>query len=220
MKIYAHYGHKEFILCLGYKGEIIKDYFRNYHWNTSDVTIQLGRHPSIQYHTNHDEEDWTVTMLDTGQKTETGGRLKRALPYVEDDTFLLTYGDGLTTHDVNASIAFHREHGAAATLTAVTPSGRFGELDIDGNTVRGFREKPEGSTEFINGGFFVMDKSIDGYLSGDDCVLERAPLQALAAAGELNAFRHEGFWQCMDTYREYTHLNQLWDEGRAAWKVW
>src|SRR6185436_9041598 len=135
MKTYARFGHKEFILCLGYKGEVIKDYFRNYHWNTSDVTLRLGRTPKITYHTQHDEEDWSVTLLDTGQETQTGGRLRRALHFIENDTFLFTYGDGLTDSDINASIDFHHKHGAIGTVTAVQPSGRFGELALDGHTI-------------------------------------------------------------------------------------
>ncbi len=220
MKIYAHYGHTEFILCLGYKGEIIKDYFRNYDWNVSDVTIRLGSPPSVQFHRRETPENWTVTLVDTGRETQTGGRLKRALPLIDDDTFLFTYGDGLANCDINEEIAFHRGHGRLATVTAVAPFGRFGELDLDGNTVKGFREKPETEREFINGGFFVMQREIGEYLTGDDCVLERDPMQRLAGDGQLMAFRHRGFWQCMDTYREYTHLNRLWNEGRAEWKVW
>src|SRR5882757_2297858 len=141
MKTYAHHGHKEFILCLGYKGEVIKDYFRNYHWNTSDVTLRLGKTPKITYHSNHDEEDWSVTLVDTGQETQTGGRLKRALPFIDSETFLLTYGDGLTNSDINESIRCHADHGAIATVTAVKPTGRFGELALDGQTIVAFKEK-------------------------------------------------------------------------------
>lgn len=220
MKIYAHYGHTDFILCLGYKGEVIKDYFRNYDWNTSDVTIRLGKAPEVQFHRPRKSDDWTVTLIDTGQTTQTGGRLRRALRHIPDETFLFTYGDGLINSDINASIDFHRRHGRVATVTAVAPRGRFGELDIDGNTVRGFREKPEDEREFINGGFFVMDRAIGEYLTGDDCVLEQTPMQRLASEGKLQGFRHRGFWQCMDTYREYTYLNRLWAENRAEWRVW
>src|ERR1043166_3283415 len=220
MKIYAQFGHKEFILCLGYKGEMIKEYFRNYHWNTSDVTIRLGASPKIRYHSRHDEEDWLVTLLDTGAATQTGGRLKRALRYVEDDTFLFTYGDGLIDSDMNASIQFHRDQGnPVATVTAVKPVGRFGDLTIETNRVSSFQEKPVRQITYISGGFFVMNKRINDYLTGDDCILEREPLSALAAEGQLMAFCHDGFWQCMDTFREQQLLTELWESGQAPWKI-
>jgi glucose-1-phosphate cytidylyltransferase len=219
MKLYARHGHKEFILCLGYKGEVIKDYFRNYLWNTSDVTLKLGRNPQIRYHSNHEEEDWTVTLLETGLETQTGGRLRRALPFIEDETFLFTYGDGLSDSDINASIAFHREHGAVATMTAVKPSGRFGELAMDGRTITAFREKPEQESSYINGGFMVLDKRVAGYLDDSDtCVFERGPLERLTREGQLKAYCHDGFWQCMDTYREQQMLDQMWRSGNAPWK--
>lgn len=221
MKTYAHYGHKEFILCLGYKGEVIKDYFRNYQWNTSDVTLRLGRTPKIIYHTQHDEEDWTVTLLDTGLETQTGGRLRRALPFIDADNFLFTYGDGLTNSDLNASIAFHQQQGAIGTLTAVRPSGRFGELAMNDDTITAFQEKPDREKAFINGGYFVMSRGISNYLdAGDACVLERGPLERLTQDGQLKAYCHDGFWQCMDTYREYEMLNKMWASGNAPWKVW
>jgi glucose-1-phosphate cytidylyltransferase len=221
MKLYAHHGHKEFILCLGYKGEVIKDYFRNYLWNTSDVTLQLGRNPKIRYHNTHDEEDWTVTLLETGLETQTGGRLRRALTHVHEDDFLFTYGDGLTDSDINASIAFHRQHGALATLTAVRPSGRFGELAMDGRTITAFREKPDQEKAYISGGFMVLNKKVAGYLDeADNCVFERGPMERLASEGELKAYVHDGFWQCMDTYREQQMLDKMWSSGGAAWKVW
>jgi glucose-1-phosphate cytidylyltransferase len=220
MKLYAHHGHKEFILCLGYKGEVIKDYFRNYHWNTSDVTLKLGRNPQIRYHNTHDEEDWTVTLLDTGAETQTGGRLRRALAHVPDDTFLFTYGDGLTDSDISASVRFHQQHGKLATVTAVRPSGRFGELAMDGHTITGFNEKPEQESTFVNGGFFVLNRRIAEYLDNDACVFERAPLERLAREGNLQAYQHQGFWQCMDTYREQQMLEKLYLSGQAPWKVW
>jgi glucose-1-phosphate cytidylyltransferase len=198
MKIFAARGHKDFILCLGYKGEIIKEYFRNYHWNTSDVTLTLGAQPKVRYHSTHDEEDWTVTLLETGLQTQTGGRLKRALPFVEDDNFLMTYGDGLTDSDVNAAIRLHEESGRTATLTAIQPAGRFGELGLNQEVVTEFREKPVTEDGFINGGFFVF----------------------LAKEGQLNAYRHRGFWQCMDTYREQQMLEAMWQSGKAPWKTW
>ncbi len=220
MKIYAHHGHKEFILCLGYKGEIIKEYFRNYHWNTSDVTLKLGARPHITYHNAHDEEDWTVTLLDTGQETQTGGRLRRALPHVKGDTFLFTYGDGVTDSDINASIQFHQQHGAVGTVTAVNPTGRFGELAMDGQTITGFHEKPAKEKAFISGGFFVLNKRVGDYLDNDACVLEKSPLEQLAREGQLRAYQHDGFWQCMDTFREQELLNRMWSSGQAPWKVW
>jgi glucose-1-phosphate cytidylyltransferase len=220
MKTYAHHGHKEFILCLGYKGEAIKDYFRNYHWNTSDVTLSLGAKPKIKYHTQHSEEDWTVTMIDTGQNTMTGGRLKRVLPYIKDDTFLLTYGDGVTDSDINASIAFHKKQKKILTITAVQPPGRFGDLEITNGTVTAFKEKPERQAGFINGGFFVVDRRVGQYLGDDTCVFENEPLDQLATEKQIVAYQHSGFWQCMDTYREQQLLTGLWNSGQAPWKVW
>ncbi len=220
MKLYAQQGHKEFVLCLGYKGQVIKDYFRNYHWNTSDVTLKLGRNPSTVYHNTHDEEDWTVTLVDTGQETQTGGRLRRALDFFKDESFLLTYGDGLTNHNIADSIAFHQAHKALATVTVVRPTGRFGELALDGQTITSFHEKPEKEQAFISGGFFVMNRRIADYLDGDACVLEKAPMERLAKEGQLKGFVHNGFWQCMDTLREQEYLNKLWASGQAPWKTW
>ncbi len=220
MKLYAHHGHRDFVLCLGYKGESIKDYFRNYQWNTSDVTIQLGAAPEIRYHNRHDEEDWKVTLVDTGQNTMTGGRLKRALRYVDDEEFLLTYGDGLSNCDINAAIALHRANNTIVTVTAVQPTGRFGDLTLEGNRITNFREKPEQEDVFINGGFFVMKRAIGEYLEGDGTVLEQEPLSRLAVAGQVGAYLHKGFWQCMDTYREQQLLTQMWQDGKAPWKIW
>jgi glucose-1-phosphate cytidylyltransferase len=219
MKTYAHYGHNDFILCLGYKGEMIKDYFRNYQWNTNDVTLRLGGKAEAIYHSQH-KEDWTVTLLDTGQKTQTGGRLRRALPYIESETFLFTYGDGLIDSDINRSIEYHRQHGCIATVTGVRPISRFGELGMIGDSVIAFREKPEKEGEFVSGGYFVMNKTIDDYLDGDETILESDSMERLAKDGQLKAFRHEGFWQCMDNYREMELLNRIWDSGRAPWKIW
>lgn len=220
MKLYSHFGHREFILCLGYKGEVIKEYFRNYHWNRSDVTLKLGANPEIQYLNTNREEDWTVTMIDTGLETMTGGRLGRVMPFIEDETFLLTYGDGLSDVDINETIRFHRERGSVVTLTAVHPTSRFGELRMDGDVIEKFHEKPEEETSFISGGFFVMNREIGGLISGDDCVLEHEPMETVARQGKLSAFRHRGFWQCMDTYREQQLLESMWRSGDAPWKVW
>ena len=220
MKTYAHYGHKEFILCLGYKGDVIKEYFRNYHWNTSDVSLRLGPQPQIQYLNQHAEEDWSVTLVDTGQTTMTGGRLKRVLRFIEEEDFLVTYGDGLTNSDINRSIAFHHAQRKVVTITAVRPAARFGDLELTADTVTAFKEKAEQQAGFINGGFFVMNKRIGDHLTDDQCVLEQEPLNRLAAAGEIAAYRHLGFWQCMDTYREQQLLAHLWESGKAPWKVW
>jgi len=221
MKYYAHHGHRDFILCLGYKGDVIKDYFRNYLWHTSDVTLRLGRNPQIRYHNTHEEEDWTGTLLETGQATQTGGRLRRALAHVQDDTFLFTYGDGLTDSDIHGSIAFHRAHGAVATITAVKPSGRVGELAMDGQTITAFKEKPEQENAYINGGCFVCEPTIFEVLNdGQDLVFEEEPLRALVKKRQLSVFEHNGFWQCMDTYRDWQLLDGLWNQGRAPWKTW
>lgn len=221
MKLYAHRGFKEFILCLGYKGEVIKDYFRNYLWHTSDVTMRLGRNPAIKYHTTSNEEDWTVTLLDTGAETQTGGRLRRALTHIADEDFFFTYGDAVTDANPQAALEFHRSHGAIATLTAVRPTGRFGELAMDGRTITAFQEKPDREQAYVNGGFMVLNRKVAEYLTADDaCVFERGPMESLAAHGQLKAHCHDGFWQCMDTYREQQLLDRLWVEGRAPWKVW
>jgi len=220
MKTYAHHGFKDFVLCLGYKGEVIKDYFRNYLWNRSDVTMKLGRNPQITYHNTHDEEDWTVTLLETGLATQTGGRLKRAMQHIGEEDVLFTYGDGVCDSDIGASVRFHYETGAEVTITAVHPGGRFGELEMDGTKVSAFQEKPSQDNSFINGGFMVLSKAVGARLSGDDCSFEREPLQAVAESGGLRAFKHHGYWQCMDTYREFEILNKLWDSGKAPWKCW
>ena len=190
MQHYYGYGHKDFIIALGYKGEVIKDYFRNYHWNTSDVTLRLGAKPQLRYHNQHDEEDWVVTMIDTGINTMTGGRLKRVLPYIKADTFLLTYGDGVTDSDINASIRFHRQQKRILTLTAVRPPGRFGDIEIKNGAVTAFKEKPEHQASYINGGFFVVDRRISRYLTDDACVLENEPMIRLAA-GAAGGNRHK-----------------------------
>lgn len=220
MKHYAAHGHKDFILCLGYKGEVIKDYFRNYQWNTSDVTLKLGPQPKVTWHSTHDEADWTVTMVDTGEKTMTGGRLAQVLKYVDEDEFFLTYGDGVSNVDLTRLLAHHRKSGASATLTAVRPVGRFGELSLEEGRVVSFAEKPEDSPAYINGGFFVLNKSVASLLTGHDCIFERTPMETLARTGNLAAFTHDGFWQCMDNLREMTLLNDLWNAGNAPWKTW
>lgn len=220
MKSYASHGCKDFVLCLGYKGESIKEYFRNYLWNRSNVTLKLGRNPQITYHNAHDEEDWTVTLLETGHATQTGGRLLRAMQHIGDEDVLFTYGDGLTNSNIRSAIDYHYEHKGLVTMTAVKPAGRFGELSIDGTSIVSFQEKPLNENGFINGGYMVLDRSLRDHLSGDECIFEREVLSQLASTGELKAFKHDGFWQCMDTYREFELLNRLWDQGSAPWKIW
>jgi len=218
MKTYAAHGMRDFIVCLGYKGHLIKEFFANYTLHMSDVTFNLAAH-TMTMHRN-EAEDWRVTLIDTGEATMTGGRLARVIERVQDDAFCLTYGDGLSDVDIGASIRFHRAHGALATVTAVYPPRRFGILDMEGDRVTSFREKPQGEGGFINGGFFVLSPKVASYLGGDATVWEQEPLQGLAADGELRAFRHEGFFQPMDTLRDRTYLEQLWASGRAPWKSW
>jgi len=220
MKYYAHHGFKEFILCLGYKGDVIKDYFRNYQWYNNDVTLRLGDASQVTYHNQHAEEDWQVTLIDTGQTTMTGGRVRRILPHIPDDEFLLTYGDGLCNVPLGTLVEFHRGHGGLVTLTAVRPVGRFGELSLSGDTVTSFHEKPDSEVGYINGGFFVMNKKIGEYLRSDADIFEFEALPKIAQAGKLRAFLHDGFWQCMDNPREVETLNKLWNSGAAPWKVW
>jgi glucose-1-phosphate cytidylyltransferase len=222
MKLYAHYGHREFVLCLGYKGEMIKEYFRNYHWNTGDVTLKLGRDSDPVFHDRHDEEDWSVTLAETGPESLTARRIKliqRHIPVGEP--FLLTYGDGLSNIDINAAIASHEASGKACTISAVHPAGRFGSMGIDINGhIHTFQEKPQVETAYVNGGFMVCDHRVFDYLGDDNVMLEREPIARLVEARELNAYRHEGWWQPMDTYQETEHLNRLWASGAAPWKLW
>lgn len=223
MKTYAHFGHTEFILCLGYKGEMIKDYFRNYLWNTCDITLKLGRNPSVQCHNRHDEEDWTVTLADTGEESMTAYRVRSIRDYLpKDSPFMLTYGDGLARIDLDALLASHRASGKICTLSAVHPAGRFGALRIEEDgSISSFAEKPQFEDSLINGGYMVCEPSIFDYLPDDPGVmLELAPMEQLVRDGQVNAYRHEGFWQPMDTYQESQHLNRLWVEGIAPWKVW
>jgi glucose-1-phosphate cytidylyltransferase len=219
MKIYAHHGIEEFIVCLGYRGEVIKDFFINYHVHTSDLTCDLGRNTTT-FHSSR-SEPWKVTLVDTGPETMTGGRLKRIAPYVaEDDAFCLTYGDGVSDIDIGASIALHRREGRLATVTAVQPPGRFGVLRTEGDAVTGFREKPADGDGLINGGFFVLSPKAIDTIEGDDSVWENAPLEALVERGQLSVYRHEGFWQPMDTLRDKNYLEGLWTSNKAPWRVW
>ena len=218
MKIYAAHGIDEFVVCLGYKGYVIKEWFANYALHTSDVTFDLGTGEMDVHHST--TEPWRVTLVDTGEETMTGGRLKRVLPYVGEETFCLTYGDGVSDIDVTALVAHHRASGGLATVTAVQPSGRFGALEVADGRVSGFLEKPRGDGAWINGGFFVLEPGVGDYIAGDDTVWEREPLERLARDGQLVPYYHEGFWHAMDTIRERQELEALWASGDAPWCVW
>jgi len=218
MKLYSHYGLTDFVICLGYKGYVIKEYFANYFLHMSDVTFDL-RTNQLHVHANS-AEPWSVTLVDTGATTMTAGRLRRIRPYLDAETFCLTYGDGVSDVDVASLIEFHRRQNVRATVTAVRPPGRFGAVEIGGNRVLAFHEKPQGDGGWINGGFFVLEPSVLDLIDGDDTVWEREPLERLASAGELAAYEHTGFWQPMDTLRDRTQLEALWQSGKAPWKVW
>jgi glucose-1-phosphate cytidylyltransferase len=218
MKIYAHYGFTDFILCLGYKGSIIKEYFLNYEMMCNDCTVQLGEKNRIVFQSNHKEQDYNITLVDTGLHTMTGGRIKHIEPYIPSDKFMVTYGDGLANINITELVKFHDAHKKTATLTATQPPSRFGILDLtEDGKVKSFREKI--GTEWINGGFFVFNRNIFDYLT-ENCMLEQGPMEKMAEEDQLMAFRHNGFWVGMDTYREYEMLNQMWDKGQAKWKVW
>ena len=220
MKIYSTHGINEFVICLGYKGHVIKEYFANYALFKSDVTFDYSA-GSVQYHTNG-TEPWKVSLIDTGQNSMTGGRLKRVQPYLADEAFCMTYGDGVSDIDIRALIDFHQSQKKLATLTAVKPPGRFGafKLDHDQNQIMAFKEKPEGDGAWINGGFFVLEPGVMDYINGDNTVWEKEPMERLAQDNQLNAFRHQGFWHPMDTLRDKMVLEELWESDRAPWKVW
>ncbi|HEX8534129.1 MAG TPA: glucose-1-phosphate cytidylyltransferase [Allosphingosinicella sp.] len=219
MKTYAHHGITDFVVCLGYKGYMIKEYFANYGLHMSDVTVDLQK-GTIEVHRNL-AEDWRICLIDTGDETMTGGRLKRALPYLGSaDTFCLTYGDGVSNVDIGASIDFHRAHGGKATVTAVRPPSRFGQLGMEGTRVREFAEKPVEEGGWINGGYFVLSREIEDYLGDDSTIWEREPLERLAGDGELHAYHHDGFFQPMDTIRDKQYLEELWAARKAPWRVW
>jgi len=225
LKLYAHHGLTEFVLALGYKGHVIKDYFLNYESRTTDLTVTLGRRAAVEYHDSHPEEGWRVTLAETGGEALTGARVRRAARYAGGEAFCLTYGDGVGDVDLTAVLRFHRAHGRLATITGVRPPGRFGEMRLEGDRVAAFAEKPQVSEGYINGGFMVFEpEAVERYLGdpadADDLVLEREPLQRLAADGQLAVWRHDGFWQCMDTYREWKLLDDLCRSGRAPWMVW
>lgn len=222
MKRYAMFGFKEFVLCLGYKADMIQDYFLNYRVATGDFTLKLDGRSPVQFHSQNREEDWSITFASTGQNAMTGARIKRIEPYIDSDSFMLTYGDGLSDIDLHALQRFHDGHDRIGTVTGVRPgAGRFGELALDGTQVTQFTEKPESQNEgYINSGFFILRRDIFRYVRDDDqCVFEHEPLQRLAQEGQLMSFRHEGAWHCMDTYRDYRQLNELWNRGDAPWAV-
>jgi glucose-1-phosphate cytidylyltransferase len=220
MKSYAHYGFRDFVLCLGYRGSMIKDYFLNYEAMNNDFTMCLGQRSAIQYHGRHDEQNFRVTLADTGLECQTGGRVRQIQKYIDGETFLLTYGDGVSDVNLRELVAFHKNHGKTATVTTVRPISRFGMIELGAaDRVSRFAEKPK-TDGWMSAGFFVLDRRVFGYLGGDDCVFERGPLERLASDGELMAYRHEGFFYAMDTYREYQHLNELWNRGAAPWRIW
>ena len=219
LKMYSHHGINDFVICCGYKGYVIKEYFANYFLHMSDVTFDM-RSNRMEVHQKR-AEPWNVTLVDTGVDSMTGGRLARVAKYVQnDEAFCMTYGDGVSDIDISASIEFHLSHGKSATLTASYPPGRFGALDIQGDKVRSFKEKPRGDGALVNGGFFVLSPKVLGYLKDDSTIWEQAPLANLAAEGELMAFQHDGFWQPMDTLRDKQLLDELWASGKAPWKKW
>ncbi len=221
MKIYSSYGYNDFVLCLGYKGEVIKEYFYHYEIMANDFQVTLGQKNNLKIFHNHQEKDWKIILSDTGDKALKGSRLKKIEKYIDSDNFMVTYGDGVADIDIKKLVEFHKSHGKIATLTGVKPLSRFGELQVEGERVKEFTEKPQSSEGLINGGFFVFRKEIFNYLEDkDDCDLEYGALEELAKEGQLIVYRHDGFWACMDTYRDMEYLNKLWAQGKAEWKVW
>jgi glucose-1-phosphate cytidylyltransferase len=219
MKSYAHYGHREFIVCLGYKGDVIRDYFLNYEVRHRDVTVTLGSR-EVQVHNPHGEAGWRVTLAETGEATLTAGRLGRVARYLDGPQFMVTYGDGVADIDLDQLVAFHRGHGKLATLTAVRPSSRFGEVVIENHMVQVFQEKPQVHGGWINGGFFVFERGVLDLIAGDEENLEQSLLTKLTGMQQLAVYQHHGFWQCMDTPREMDLLNELWRQDKAAWAMW
>ena len=218
LKIYSAYGINEFIICLGYKGYVIKEYFANYFLHTSDVTFDMASNKMEVHHNK--SEPWRITLIDTGEQTMTGGRLKKVKDYLNDDDFCFTYGDGVGDVDIGKLVEFHKSQGVLVTLTATQPPGRFGALNLDKNKVKSFQEKPQGDGGWVNGGYFVLSPKVIDYIDGDDTVWERAPMERLAAEGQVSAYLHHGFWQPMDTLRDKLNLEKHWSTGHAPWKVW
>lgn len=220
MKIYSHYGFNDFIVCLGYKAYCIKEYFAHYFLHEADVTFDFSVSNQQIVH-NHHAEPWRVTLVNTGVNTMTGGRVKRVQQYVGQEPFMLTYGDGVSNINIANLVDYHKSHGKLATVTSVQPSGRFGALDLsDGNMVQGFQEKPQGDGGWINGGFFVLQPEVFDYIEGDNTIFERTPIEKLASGNQLVAYKHDGFWQPMDTMRDKEHLEELWQKKKAPWKLW
>ena len=219
MKLYAHQGFRDFVIALGYKGDYVKRYMVDYAALEGDLTIGL-REGRVEAHGTGERDDWSVALVDTGQTTNKGGRIKRLAPYLGSGTFMLTWGDGVSDIDLRRLLEFHRAHGKLATLTAVRPPARFGHIELEGDVVTEFSEKPQAREGWINGAFFVLEEEVLDYIDGDETEWEKEPLERLAADGQLMAYRHDGFWQCMDTLRERKLLEQLWDSGDAPWKVW
>ncbi len=221
MKTFAHYGYNEFVVCLGYRGDVIKNYFLNYEMRSNDFTLTLGN-GKVEVHSKHDESSWTITFAETGLNAMTGSRVKQVEKYVDGDLFMLTYGDGVCDVNIAELVKFHQAHGKIGTVTGVLPPSRFGELETENGVVKSFAEKPQmHNGGFINGGYFVFKRDFFKYLQADEsCIMERKPLEELAKDGQLNIYEHTGFWQCMDTYRDFEYLNGLWKEGKAEWKVW
>lgn len=219
MKIYSHYGFNDFVICLGYKQYIVKEFFADYFLHTSDVTFDLENNEMTVH--NNFSEPWKVTLVDTGLNTMTGGRIKRVKDYIGNEPFMLTYGDGVADVDINKLLEFHKSHGKIGTLTAINVAQRFGVLDLNNNdSISAFREKQDTDKSVVNGGFMVMNPEIFDYIDGDDTVFEKKPLETIAKMGELMAYRHDGFWQCMDTQRDKQLLEGLWESGKAPWKLW
>lgn len=219
LKIYSHYGINDFVICLGYKGYVIKEFFANYFLHTADVTFHMGEN-RMEVH-GSTTEPWRVTLVDTGDTTQTGGRLKRVAKFLADeDTFCLTYGDGLADIDIAKTIEFHKSHGKLATMSAVQPAGRWGSLEVEGDRITAFREKPAGDGGWVNGGFFVLSSKVMGYIDDDQMLWEREPLERLASADNLYAYQHTGFWQPMDTLRDKVQLEEMWQQDVAPWRVW
>ncbi|MCI1268624.1 MAG: glucose-1-phosphate cytidylyltransferase [Ruminococcus sp.] len=219
MKLYSHYGYNEFVICLGYKAHVIKEFFADYFLYNSDITFNLAENKMIVH--NNSAEPWIVTLIDTGLNTMTGGRIKRIKKYVGNQPFFLTYGDGVSDVNIDSLLEFHKKSGKIATMTAIKPEGRFGVLDIDDDYIHAFREKSKNDSGWINGGFMVLQPQIFDYIKGgDEVVFEKAPLETLAETNQLVAYKHDGFWQCMDTQRDKQYLESLWADGTAPWKVW
>lgn len=218
MKIYSKFGLNDFVICCGYKSYVIKEYFANYFLHLSDVTLDLKNNKMEVHH--NESEPWKVTLVDTGEDTMTGGRIKRVKPYIGNEDFCLTYGDGLADINITKLIEFHKAHGGLATLTAAQPPGRFGALSIENTLIKSFNEKPVGDGNWINGGFFVLSPKVIDLIEGDKTVWEKEPLEKLASSQQLHAFHHKGFWQPMDTLRDKNYLEQLWSSGKAPWKTW